>query len=146
MSLASIDALYFEFTPYALPTLFGAAILLPTASYAWRRRATLGAVPIALLLLAQAEWMIAASLEALGGDLATTVAMGKLAFLGGLPATLRARGRIQAARTVPDRDLLVGGPLTVAPHLLAGGASRAVLGLLDAALRLWWRLVRPLAG
>jgi hypothetical protein len=74
--------MYFESTPYALPVLFGAAILLPTASYAWRRRTTVGAVPIALLLLAQAEWMIAASLEAFGANLATTVAMGKLAFVG----------------------------------------------------------------
>jgi GT2 family glycosyltransferase len=71
---------------------------------------------------------------------------GKWAFLRQLGGALAQRAQIQAARVLPDRELLVGGPLTVSPQLVARAFPRAVLVLLDAWLALWWRLVRRLAG
>jgi len=68
---------------------------------------------------------------------------GKLAFLGALPSALSRRKRVQARRTRPDRELLVGGPLTVSPQL--AGRSKA-LRLLDRSLSLWWNLVRRIAA
>jgi GT2 family glycosyltransferase len=56
------------------------------------------------------------------------------------------RAKFQRARTVPDRALLVRGPLTITPALRASKVERALLALLDGALSFWWRLVRPLAG
>lgn len=69
---------------------------------------------------------------------------GKWAFFTALGPTLRARARVQASRRVRDRDLLVGGPLTVAPQLARGGLPGTGLRLLNGALELWWRLIRPL--
>ncbi len=69
---------------------------------------------------------------------------GKAAFLRRLPAALHRRRMIQRRRTVRDRDLLVGGPLTLSPQLLAKPMARAAAGLLSRTLEGWWRLVRPL--
>ena len=38
-----------------------------------------------------------------------------------LPRTLRKRGPLQRARVLPDRELLVGGPLTITPSLKSAG-------------------------
>ncbi|MBK9384765.1 MAG: glycosyltransferase [Planctomycetes bacterium] len=70
---------------------------------------------------------------------------GKLRFLRELPRVLRQRREVQRLRVVPDRELLVGGPLTLNPQLLAKPFSRRVALALDALLRGWWRLVRRLA-
>jgi GT2 family glycosyltransferase len=67
---------------------------------------------------------------------------GKLAFLHALPGTLVQRRAVQRSRKRPDRELLVGGPLTVNPQLEDSAAVRA----LDRLLSGWWRLVRGLAG
>lgn len=69
---------------------------------------------------------------------------GKWAFLRGISRTLGDRARVQRLRRVRDRDLLVGGPLTIAPQLDRGGARSFALRALDRALRAWWTLVRPL--
>jgi GT2 family glycosyltransferase len=79
------------------------------------------------------------------GDLAAQLA-GRLAFLRALPLTLRARGAVQAQRRVPDRTLLVGGPLVLSPSLVAHPLARRFARGLDLCLRAWWRLVRPFAG
>jgi GT2 family glycosyltransferase len=71
---------------------------------------------------------------------------GKWALLRALPRTLRARRAIQRARVLRDRDLLVGGPLTLSPQLARGGIAKHVVAALDAFLALWWKLVRPLCG
>ena len=47
---------------------------------------------------------------------------------------------------MPDRELLVGGPLTVTPALRESLMGRAAIGVLGGVLRAWWALVRPLAG
>ncbi len=69
---------------------------------------------------------------------------GKAAFLRGIPRTLRERSAVQRTRRVRDRDLLVGGPLTIAPQLDRGGARSFALRALDRALWAWWSLVKPL--
>ena len=70
---------------------------------------------------------------------------GKLALLGGLRAVLARRREVQALRRVSDRELLVEGPLTFSPQLVAKpGAARLAAGL-DACLRLAWRAMRWLS-
>ncbi|MDZ4773109.1 MAG: glycosyltransferase family 2 protein [Planctomycetota bacterium] len=58
----------------------------------------------------------------------------------------RERARFQARRTVADKDLFVGGPLTITPALKSSGPKAFVLATLDAALRTWWRIARPFAA
>lgn len=62
-----------------------------------------------------------------------------------LPEILRRRKEVQAMRAVPDRELVVAGPI----YLLAGGgmAGRAVavtVMLISAVLTVYWKLVSPL--
>ncbi len=71
---------------------------------------------------------------------------GKWAFITAIPRTLALRRDIQRSRTVPDRDLLVGGPLTITPGLRSSALRRAIQAGLDALLALWWRIVRRVAG
>ncbi len=70
---------------------------------------------------------------------------GEFAVLKGLGRTAAARRRSQAGRTLSDRELLVGGPLTPTPD-----AVRGVKGLFYGALSkitcAWWSCVRWLAG
>jgi len=79
------------------------------------------------------------------GELGAQVA-GRIAFLRSLPGVLRARRSVQAQRRVPDRELLVGGPLVLSPGIVAGAGARRAAAWLDRCLRAWWALVRPLAG
>jgi GT2 family glycosyltransferase len=69
---------------------------------------------------------------------------GKLALLGALQQVQRQRSNVQRRRVVRDRDLLVGGPLTVAPQLDRPGANSFALRALDSLLRAWWSCVRAL--
>jgi len=71
---------------------------------------------------------------------------GKAAFLRELPASLRKRAAVQRARVQRDRDLLVGGPLTVSPQLRGEGPAPLPLRMLDSGLAGWWALVRRLCG
>jgi GT2 family glycosyltransferase len=79
------------------------------------------------------------------GELGAQV-RGRIAFLRALPSALRARAAVQAQRKRSDRELLVGGPLVLSPALVAGRGARALARCLDACLRAWWTLVRPLCG
>jgi hypothetical protein len=71
---------------------------------------------------------------------------GKWAFLRQLPAALHHRRSVQAARRMSDRELLVGGPLTIAPHLKQDAAARWIFGALDGTLSAWWRAARWISG
>jgi GT2 family glycosyltransferase len=71
---------------------------------------------------------------------------GKRAFFGQLGDTLTKRAVLQSRRTVPDRKLLVGGPLTLSPSLVESPAAAFASRALDRVLRAWWFLVRWLAG
>ena len=64
---------------------------------------------------------------------------GKLAYIEHLPETLLKRRRIQRARRVKDRELLVGGPLTLSPQLVAKPLARRMAGWLDGLLSGYWR-------
>jgi len=67
---------------------------------------------------------------------------GKRDFFAKLPGVRARRRAIQGSRRRRDRELLVGGPLTLSAQLRGGLAERTLNGL----LRAWWTLVRPLAG
>lgn len=62
---------------------------------------------------------------------------GKFAVLKLLGETLRLRRQTQKTRMASDKDLLVGGPLTLTPSLESGGAR-----FLDRCLTGWWSFVR----
>jgi hypothetical protein len=94
------------------------------------------------LLLYEVVWF---GFAVLSGGIAAWI-RGKAAFFRLLPGALKARREFQRARSVPDRALLVGGPLTVTPAVGGSAWKRAVLGGLDLLLRAWWGIVRPLAG
>ncbi|MCC7015261.1 MAG: glycosyltransferase family 2 protein [Planctomycetes bacterium] len=67
---------------------------------------------------------------------------GKWAFVRDLGRLSKVRAKVQMRRRVRDRELLVGGPLTIAPQLKQGGANQRALALLDRCLAAWWTLVR----
>lgn len=68
---------------------------------------------------------------------------GKFALLGQLRRILQARSAAQAGRRVPDRQLLVAGPLSLNPGVGRGGALHRFL---DTCFSAWWKLVRGLSG
>jgi GT2 family glycosyltransferase len=59
-------------------------------------------------------------------------------------AILARRRAVQAARAIPDRQLLRGGPLPFTTRLVSGRTEGAGLALLDRLLNRWWILVRGL--
>ncbi len=106
----------------------------------YRTRTILVALPG--LVLYELAWFAFAALQGHAGDWWR----GKRAFFG-LKARRRAdRARFQELRTVPDRALLVGGPLTITPALKVGGWRGVFDALLSTALRAWWFVARPFAG
>jgi GT2 family glycosyltransferase len=62
------------------------------------------------------------------------------------PAVWRRRRRVQRARTLRDRDLLVGGPLPLAPGLIRSRAVGAAVRLFSGALDAYWRVARRWIG
>ncbi len=100
------------------------------------------AVALPGLLVYDGVWLLFALAQ---GELRAHLA-GKLACLRSWRKIARSRSAVQALRAVPDRSLLVGGPLVLSPALVASGPARTAAALLDACLRAWWWLVRPLAG
>ena len=71
---------------------------------------------------------------------------GKREFLGLLPRVLEKRRAFQGARRSPDRELLVGGPLTVTPAVGRSAWRRAVLGAVGGLMRAWWGVAKFLAA
>lgn len=94
------------------------------------------------LIVYEAVWFLFAVLQ--GGLFAWL--RGKWAVLSTLGEVCRMRKEAQRLRKVPDRELLVGGPLTLTPGLKAGGLSGLLARALDGALRLWWGVVRRIAA
>jgi GT2 family glycosyltransferase len=64
--------------------------------------------------------------------------------IGHLGATLRERRRIQRQRRVPDRQLLVGGPVPFRNELSTGAVERAARQVLDAVVQGYWKLASVL--
>jgi len=94
------------------------------------------------LLVYECVWLAFVLKE---GHLRASMA-GKLAALRALGRTLEKRRELQTRRCVPDRALLVGGPLTFSPSLMGSAWARACARVLDGCLRAWWLLARPFAG
>lgn len=67
---------------------------------------------------------------------------GKRDFIARLRDLRLRRRAVQSARRRPDRELLVGGPLTLSAQLRGGAAEK----LLDACLSGWWTIVRRWSG
>jgi len=94
------------------------------------------------LLVYEVVWLAFASAQ---GQLKAHV-QGKLACVRAWRKLARSRATLQRRRTRRDRELLVGGPLTLSPGVVASAGKRAAARCLDALFRAWWALVRPLAG
>ncbi len=72
----------FQYTSYALLPLASAAVLAALSFFAFRRRATPGATPFALLMLAGCQWKLAYALEMGAADLPAKVLWAKVGYLG----------------------------------------------------------------
>jgi len=112
--------------------------LLLVKNHRWRTLV----VSLPGLLVYEAIWML---FTLRSGHLRAYLA-GKHGFLKDLHRALSKRRRVQASRRLRDRDLLVGGPLTLSPQLVRNRRARAASGTLDALLRAWWGIVGRLAG
>lgn len=71
---------------------------------------------------------------------------GKLDMLRLLPRVLTWRKNAQRRRTVPDRELLVAGPLTLNPGLAERGAARILHGLMNRSFTAWWKVFGRFCG
>ena len=71
-----------QHTPYTLPLLGSAAVLLVMAALVWQRRATPGAAPLTLLTLAIAFWSVTYALQLAGADLETQFFWARIKYLG----------------------------------------------------------------
>ncbi len=94
------------------------------------------------LLLYECAWF---AFSALKGH-ARAYTAGKIGFAKDLRKALAKRRTVQAARVLTDRELLVGGPLTLSPQLVHARGARRAASALDASLRAWWRVGVWLAG
>jgi GT2 family glycosyltransferase len=92
-----------------------------------------------LLTLYELIWLLFAA----GSGHAGEWLRGKREFFKGWPETAVLRAEAQATRTVPDRELLVGGPLTTTPALGKTAIHRALLAALSGSMRALWALARP---
>jgi PAS domain S-box-containing protein len=73
----------FQYSPYIFPLLVSTIIASFVAIYVWQRRATAsGAMALALLALACAEWSLGYALEIAGADLPTKIFWGKSQYVG----------------------------------------------------------------
>jgi PAS domain-containing protein len=71
-----------QYTPYLIPLFIAAAVSLALARYAWKRRPAAGATPLAIFMMAAAEWCIAYALELGGIGLETKVFWAKMQYFG----------------------------------------------------------------
>lgn len=101
----------------------------------------LGLRSLLLTLPSQALYEVAYLFLALRHRALGSWLRGKGAALASLGEVWRARAAVQATRVVGDRELLVGGPLTLTPD---AGAREPAARFLDGWSRLCFRLVRPL--
>ncbi len=74
--------MHWQYTPFTLPLLASALVLLVLAALVWQRRATPGAAPLTLLMLAIAFWSFAYALQLAGADLKTQFFWARVKYLG----------------------------------------------------------------
>lgn len=94
------------------------------------------------LLLFELAWLVFSLRE----GFLLEILKGKLSFLRLLPRLLKARGKVQSGRCLGDRDLLGARDLTFSPLIKKSGLGSFLVRSLNALLRAWWRLVKPLVG
>ena len=70
------------FPPYAVAYFISAAMAAVVMQIAWRRRTATGGRAMALLMLAVAEWSLAAALEAAADDISAKILWAKVEYLG----------------------------------------------------------------
>jgi len=61
-------------------------------------------------------------------------------MVANLPSVLRERRKVQSARRISDRELLVGGRLPLRAEMRTGRLERIATGMLDSAARAYWVL------
>lgn len=71
---------------------------------------------------------------------------GKLSFLRMIPRLYGERRKIQASRTLKDKDLLRARDLTFSPLIRRSGFERLIERTLNRMVRLWWNLIKPWVG
>lgn len=71
-----------RFPPYAIALLFTAGLAAAMALVVWQRRATPGATPFALLMVASAEWAFMSALEKAVPTLTAQILCAKVEYLG----------------------------------------------------------------
>jgi PAS domain S-box-containing protein len=71
-----------QLVPYAIPLALAAGVSVLVAVYAWRRRPAAGAAPLALFMLAAAEWCLGYALELGSSELAAKVFWARAQYLG----------------------------------------------------------------
>ena len=69
-----------------------------------------------------------------------------LSILGNAGHIRQQRRRSQAQRRVEDKDILVGGPLPLAPGFIRTRLASVAVTILSAALNSYWRLARRWIG
>jgi GT2 family glycosyltransferase len=106
----------------------------------YRRRTLLVAAPG--ILVYEAVWLA----FALSQGHARDWWRGKHAFWADSARRRADRAAFQSQRTVPDRDLLAGGPLTLTPALKSSRTRALLDAALSIGLRAWWAVARPFAG
>jgi len=74
--------MHWQYNPYAVPLVIMALMLAALVTYAWRRRATPGAGPLALLLLAVLVWSLGYVLELSSTDLSSKVFWARVQYPG----------------------------------------------------------------
>jgi diguanylate cyclase (GGDEF)-like protein len=74
--------LNWRFSSYSVAYLFTIGLSLVVAYISWRKRETPGSLPLALFMLAVAEWSFAAALEAAAGGIPAKVILSKIEYLG----------------------------------------------------------------
>ena len=74
--------MHWQYNPYVLALVIAAAVSAAVAFFAWRRRPASGATPLALLMLAVAEWSLAYALGMASADLSAKVFWAKVQYFG----------------------------------------------------------------
>jgi PAS domain S-box-containing protein len=72
----------FQYTSYALPTIFASLLTIWMVYYGWRRRDNRSAFLLSLLSLALTQWLVFYALQISGANLQTKVFFGEFKYIG----------------------------------------------------------------
>ena len=119
----------FQDSPYILPLLISTIIASSVAVYAWQHRATAsGAIALALLAFACAEWSVGYALEIAGADLPTKIFWGKSQYIGigtiPLLWVIFAYSHANPGARIPHRNIILLSILPLITLILAFTTER----------------------